>query len=88
MIFKIKYMAHEVVPHVYCRLYVAEQPNMTYAACGNFTVRKEEFEPLQLAMSGVLFEEAELTGASSPSTSSSEDDGSLIAPYGEAPTNF
>ena len=32
---------------------------MTYAGCGEFCVREEELEDLQLAMSGVAFEEEE-----------------------------
>ena len=39
-VFKIHYQATPGIPHVFCRLYVAPAPNLTYASCGNFTVRR------------------------------------------------
>jgi len=59
-VFKIKYLTAPGISHVYCRLFVAPAPNMTYAGCGNFTVRAgEEFEQLQRVMSGIAFEPSE-----------------------------
>ena len=56
-VFKIHYQATPGIPHVFCRLYVAPAPNLTYASCGNFTVRRGEFEDLRQMMPGVQFED-------------------------------
>lgn len=58
MIFKIRYT--KSIAHVYCMLYVAKQSDATWANCGKLTVRKDEFEDMQIAMSGVSFEEYNL----------------------------
>ena len=42
--------------HVHCRLFVAPASNMTFAKCGDFVVRNEEFKALVIAMAGVSFE--------------------------------
>lgn len=55
MIFKVKY--EKAGGHIHCRLFAAKAPNMTFAGCGNFCIRVEEFEDLERAMSGVFFEE-------------------------------
>lgn len=57
MIFKVKH--EKLGGHIHCALFAAKQPNMTYAKCGDFCVREEELADLQLAMSGVAFEEIE-----------------------------
>lgn len=57
MVFKIRYEKRG--GHIHCRLFAAKSPNMTYAGCGDFVVREEEFEALQRAMSGVHFQETE-----------------------------
>ena len=37
--------------HVHCSLFAAKAPNMTYAKCGDFTVRQgEEFAALHAAL--------------------------------------
>lgn len=61
MIFKIRY--EELGGHTHCRLFAAKQPNMTWACCGDFIVRNEEFDDLRLAMSGVSFVEKRAEGA-------------------------
>jgi len=55
MVFKIKHEKHGI--HIHCRLFAAKASNMTYAGCGEFCVREEEFEDLQRVMSGIFFEE-------------------------------
>ena len=55
MVFKIKY--NVAGGHTHCSLFAAKEENQTFAKCGDFTVRNEEFEPLKFAMSGVYFEE-------------------------------
>lgn len=55
MVFKIKHEKRG--GHIHCRLFAARMSNMTFAGCGDFCVREEEFEDLQLAMSGISFEE-------------------------------
>ncbi len=55
MVFKIKHEKRG--GHIHCRLFAAKAPNMTYAGCGDFCVREEEFEDLQHVMSGIAFEE-------------------------------
>lgn len=54
MVFKIKYKKQG--SHIWCRLFAAKAPNMTYICCGNFCVREEEFSDLERVMSGVAFE--------------------------------
>lgn len=56
MIFKIRH--EQRGGHIHCRLFAAKATNMTYATCGDFTVREEEFEDLQRVMAGVFFEDA------------------------------
>lgn len=55
MVFKIKHEKRG--SHIWCRLFTAKMPNMTYAGCGDFCVSEEELEDLQRAMSGIAFEE-------------------------------
>jgi hypothetical protein len=43
MIFRVHYMTTATIPHVYCRLFVAGGPNLTFAAIGSLTMRKNEF---------------------------------------------
>ena len=54
MIFKVKYF----VPggHTHCSLYAAPRAGTTFAKCGDFVVRNEEFKALVIAMAGVSFE--------------------------------
>lgn len=55
MVFKI---IHEKLgAHIHCALFSARSPNLTWAKCGDFVVREEEFEDTKLAMSGVVFSE-------------------------------
>lgn len=55
MIFRVRYQIFGSQPHVYCELYVAPHPNETFALCGWFTVRKEEFAPMREAFAKVEF---------------------------------
>lgn len=57
MVFKIRH--EQRGGHVWCRLFAAKAPNMTYASCGEFCVRAEELPDLERAMSGVAFEKQE-----------------------------
>lgn len=54
MIFKIKFQKKGA--HIHCDLYCQSMPNSTWAGCGYFCVREEEFIALQMAMGGVMFE--------------------------------
>lgn len=53
MIFRIRY--ETLGAHTHCALFSARQQNLTFAKCGEFCVRNEEFEDLRLAMAGVQF---------------------------------
>lgn len=55
MVWRIRFRVHG--GHVHCRLFGAPQANRTYAWCGDFTVRKEEFASLQTAFQGAEFVE-------------------------------
>lgn len=52
MIWRIRYRRYG--GHIHCRLF-AKARNQTFAGCGNFTVREEEFDSLQHTMPGVEF---------------------------------
>ena len=54
MIFKIRCVQRG--GHIHCALFAAKHPNITYAKCGDFVVREEEFADLQAVMPGVIFE--------------------------------
>lgn len=54
MIFKVRF--EKKGAHIHCDLYSLPMPNSTWAGCGSFCVREEEFPALQMAMSGVYFE--------------------------------
>lgn len=54
MAFKVKFELKGA--HIHCDLFAAPFPNSTWAGCGSFCVREEEFTALQLAMGGVFFE--------------------------------
>lgn len=41
--------------HVHCRLYCSTQKIRTFAYCGEFRIRAEEFEDLKQAFSGAEF---------------------------------
>jgi hypothetical protein len=41
--FRVRYMTEPKIPHVYCRVFVADGGG-TFAATGNLTMRKSEFE--------------------------------------------
>lgn len=64
MIFKIRYT--KSIAHAYCMLYVARQPNMTWANCGKLTIRLDELEDMKIAMSGIAFEEYDTIGLETP----------------------
>ena len=55
MIFKIRH--EKLGGHIHCALFGAKAPDMTYAKCGDFVVREEEFSDLERCMSGVFFED-------------------------------
>jgi hypothetical protein len=41
--------------HIHCALFAGKATSPTFAKCGDFTVREEEFEDLQYNMAGVKF---------------------------------
>lgn len=55
MIFKVIY--HLAGGHYHCSLFSAARADTTFAKCGDFVIRKDEFDPLRNAMSGVAFYE-------------------------------
>lgn len=48
-VFRVRYMTTETVPHVYCHVYAAPAPNLTFASLGLLTLRKAEFAAFRLA---------------------------------------
>jgi hypothetical protein len=55
--FKVKYLNAPGTQHVYLRVFVTSDPPSTWAALGNLTVRKTEFEDFKRAFSGATFED-------------------------------
>lgn len=53
MIFRVRYKIKG--GHTHCSLFSAKQPNTTFANCGNFVIRNDEFKELVIAMSGIQF---------------------------------
>lgn len=54
MVWRVKFDVHG--GHVHCNLFAAKQLNMTFAKCGDFTVRRgEEFASLLRAFAGAQF---------------------------------
>jgi hypothetical protein len=49
MIFRVRYMTADVIPHVYCQIFVSPSPDQTFASIGNLTMRKPEFEAFRAA---------------------------------------
>ncbi len=41
--FKVRYMTTEIVPHVYCQMFVRHIKDDTFALLGNLTMWKSEF---------------------------------------------
>lgn len=73
MIWKVEYAL--LGGHVHCALFTASGPNRTFARCGDFVVRQEEFASLRQAFSGAQFidthpQREELTTQGSQRTSS------------------
>ena len=59
-VFRARYKTADGIPHVYLRFFASPSPNQTYAALGNLTLRKSEFEDFKRACSGIPFiEDAE-----------------------------
>ena len=54
MRFRVRYMTAPGVPHIYCRVFAAPSTDATFAALGNLTMRREEFEAFRM-----LFKDAE-----------------------------
>ncbi len=48
-IFRVRYMTTETVPHVYCNVYAAPAPNLTFASLGLLTMDKTEFAAFRRA---------------------------------------
>ena len=55
-VFKVKWMTAPMIEHVYLRVFSARQPNTTFAALGNLTLRKDEFEDFKVAFPGAIYE--------------------------------
>ena len=62
MIFRLRYQWIDLVPHVFCAIYVAQEPNQTGALCGSFTMRKDEFAALRDAFPKAEFVLEEMYG--------------------------
>lgn len=43
-VFRVRYMTTQSVPHVYCNVYAAAAPNLTFASLGLLTMNKSEFD--------------------------------------------
>lgn len=54
-LFRVRYMTSFGIPHVYCRLFQAPAPGLTFAGCGNFTLGKEDWAAFRYAARGVEF---------------------------------
>jgi hypothetical protein len=50
-------MTTATFPHVYCRLFVAPSPDLTFAAIGSLTMRKNEFAAFQKAFDAEFIED-------------------------------
>jgi hypothetical protein len=90
-IFKINFMSAPLVRHVYCQLFVADGPDMTWALCGNLTMRKSEFADFQAIVSPLQFEDVTPSGAKAAASGDlmKEGDGALsprLIHDGEPPT--
>lgn len=59
MIFRVHYMTTATIPHVYCRLFVASGPNLTFAGIGSLTMRKTEFAAFQKAFDAEFIEDVD-----------------------------
>lgn len=57
MVFLIKHVKRG--GHIHCALFAAKQTNQTFAKCGDFTIREEEFDSMRGAMSGVSFRDGD-----------------------------
>lgn len=47
MIFRVSYMATDMTPHVYCRVFCSPAPGKTFVNLGSLTMRRPEFEALR-----------------------------------------
>ena len=57
MIFKVVYKpANGYAGHIMCRVFSSPAPNRTWANLGVLICRREEFESMRAAMSGVDFQ--------------------------------
>jgi hypothetical protein len=60
-IFKVQYMKAPGVPHVYCQLFVTNEPGTTWQLSGNFTLRTVEFNNLKAELNSRLFQFQDVT---------------------------
>lgn len=54
-VFKVRYI--ELGGHTHCSLFSAPRPDATYAKCGDFVVRNEEFVALQASFKAEFVKE-------------------------------
>lgn len=57
MIFRVRFMTADMIPHVYCRIFVTKRIGMTWATIGSLTMRKEEFDAFKTAFRAEFIEE-------------------------------
>lgn len=57
MIFRVKHMTAEAIPHVYCRVFVSPAAGQTFAGVGSLTMRKAEFEEFRKGFKAEFVEE-------------------------------
>ncbi len=57
MVFRVRYMTADFIPHVYCRVFVASFATETFAPLGNLTMRKPEFEAFRLSFSAEFIDD-------------------------------
>jgi len=56
--FRVRYQTAPGIPHVYCRVFVAQNGG-TYAATGNLTMRREEFDAFRQSFNAEFIAEGD-----------------------------
>jgi hypothetical protein len=64
MKFRVRYMTAPGVPHIYCRVFAAPGTDATFAALGNLTMRREEFEAFRMTFDKAEFVAEDSNGKS------------------------
>lgn len=56
-IFKVRYMSSPSIPHIYCRVFVSNDKGANYAAIGNLTLRRDDFEAFRKSFKAEFVED-------------------------------